>query len=136
MINLICGPKGVGKTKEIIKLANASTEKALGCIVFITDKDGYTYHINYNTRFVNANEFFISSSIELIAFIKGLVAGNRDIEHFYIDGVHRMCRVNIDELETYFDDLEKVSNDYGVNFTLAISASNEELPGFLKKRLE
>lgn len=133
MINIIYGAKGTGKTKQIIDRANIAVEEAKGNIVFLTDKKGYTHHINYSVRLVNMYEYELASDIDLIGFIKGLLAGNHDIEHVYIDGVHRICNKEIVELDGFFQQLDMITEKYSTDFTLAISMAEEEMPAFLDK---
>lgn len=136
MINIIYGAKGTGKTKQIIDRANSGIEEAKGNIVFLTDKKGYTYHINYNIRLLMMEEYEMSSDIDFTGFIKGLIAGNSDIEHFYIDGLHRICKKSIADLGDLFINLDNIVEKFGVDFTLAISLPEEELPSFLDKYLK
>ena len=133
MINIIYGAKGTGKTKQIIDRANDSVEEAKGNIVFLTDKLGYTYHINYSIRLIMVKEYDISDDYDFLGFIKGLIAGNSDIEHFYVDGLHRICNKPISELSRLFLKLEEVSEKQGVDFTMAISLAEEEMPEYLHK---
>jgi hypothetical protein len=133
MINIIYGAKGTGKTKQIIDRANDSVEEAKGNIVFLTDKIGYTYHINYSIRLIMVKEYDISDDYDFLGFIKGLIAGNSDIEHFYIDGLHRICNKPISELARLFLKLEEVGEKQGVDFTMAISLAEEEMPEYLQK---
>lgn len=133
MINIIYGAKGTGKTKQIIDRANSNVEEAKGNIVFLTDKKGYNYHINFAIRLLMMEEFKINSDYDFVGFIKGLIAGNRDIEHFYIDGIHRICKKSIAELKDLFINLDDITETFGVEFTLAISLPEKEMPEFLHK---
>ena len=56
MIGLIYGPKGSGKTKEILRRANDALEVSKGNIVYITDTAEYTRSIPTAIRYVNAAE--------------------------------------------------------------------------------
>lgn len=60
----------------------------------MTDTDRYMYSLRYQVRVVNAKQLKKGdnpvSEEALIGFIKGLLAGNHDIETLYIDGAHRM----------------------------------------------
>lgn len=133
MINIIYGAKGTGKTKQIIDKANLEVEVAKGNIVFLTDKKGYDYHVSYSIRLLMMEEFEITSNNDFVGFIKGLIAGDRDIEHIYIDGVHRICKKDIKDLKELFEQFELIGKKFGTNFTLAISLSEEDLPEFLNK---
>ena len=107
MIKLITGAKGTGKTKIIIDMANDNVETAKGDIVFLTDTDRYMYSLRYQIRVVNTDNFLKRgdapiSEESLIGFIKGILAGNHDIETLYIDGAHRMLGKTIHEMEDFF----------------------------------
>lgn len=133
MINVIIGAKGTGKTQRIIDKANECVDKAKGNVVFLTDKSGYTYHINHSIRLLMMEEYGLNSASEFLSFIKGLLAGNSDIEQFYIDGIHRICSCEIDEMEELFSAFDAMKN---VKFTVALSIDENKKPKFLSKYIK
>ena len=138
MIKLITGAKGTGKTKIIIDMANDNVETAKGDIVFLTDTDRYMYSLRYQVRVINtdilkrAGEKVLNER-ELIGFIKGILAGNHDIESFYIDGAHRMLGRKVTEMEDFFTDIYAVAKNTETRFVLTVSENEENFPEFLKK---
>ena len=138
MIKLITGAKGTGKTKIIIDMANDNVETAKGDIVFLTDTDRYMYSLRYQVRVINtdilkrAGEKVLNER-ELIGFIKGILAGNHDIESFYIDGAHRMLGRKVTEMEDFFTDIYAVAKNTETRFILTVSENEENFPEFLKK---
>ena len=138
MIKLITGEKGTGKTKIIIDMANDNVETAKGDIVFLTDTDRYMYSLRYQVRVINtdilkrAGEKVLNER-ELIGFIKGILAGNHDIESFYIDGAHRMLGRKVTEMEDFFTDIYAVAKNTETRFILTVSENEENFPEFLKK---
>ncbi len=140
MIKLITGAKGTGKTKIIIDMANDNVETAKGDIVFITDTDRYTYSIRYQVRLINANCIkrgdAPASEEALIGFIKGVLAGNHDIETLYIDGAHRILNKTIQEMEDFFDDIFNIAKETETQFVLTVSENEDNFPQFLKKYQE
>ncbi len=138
MIQLITGAKGSGKTKKIIDMANDNVDVAKGDIVFVTDTDRYMYSIRYQVRVINTavlkydNESNVREDA-LIGFIKGILAGNHDIESFYIDGAHRMLGRTVQEMEDFFTDIYKVAKETETTFYLTVSENEENFPDFLKK---
>ena len=60
MIKIICGPKGSGKTKQIIQLANSNAANAKGLSVFVTDTDRYVHDVIRDVRFVNVTEYHVT----------------------------------------------------------------------------
>lgn len=67
----------------------------------------------------------------LCAFIKGLLAGNYDITDIYIDGLAKFIKKDVSQLENAFTQLDGLSGDFSVTFTLTVSA--EEVPEFMRK---
>lgn len=136
MIKFISGAKGTGKTKVIIDMANDNVETAKGDIVFVTDTDRYMYSLRYQVRVVNAKQLKKGDEPiceeTLIGFIKGLLAGNHDIETLYIDGAHRMLNKSVHEMKDFFDDLRNIAQDTQTQFVLTVSEDEENFPDFLR----
>lgn len=138
MIKLITGAKGTGKTKIIIDMANDNVETAKGDIVFLTDTDRYMYSLRYQVRVINTDNFLKHgdapiSEEALTSFIKGILAGNHDIETLYIDGAHRMLGKTVNEMEDFFTDIYAIGKDTETKFVLTVSENEEQFPEFLKK---
>jgi hypothetical protein len=137
MIKLITGAKGTGKTKIIIDMANDNIETAKGDIVFVTDTDRYMYSLRYQIRTVNASVLKKGDSPvseeSLIGFIKGILAGNHDIETFYIDGAHRILEKPVAQMEDFYRDLYAIAKTTETAFVLTASENEENFPEFLKK---
>lgn len=137
MIKLITGAKGTGKTKIIIDMANDNVETVKGDIVFITDTDRYMYSLRYQIRVINTECLKKTKGAiderELIGFIKGILAGNHDIETLYIDGAHRMLNRTVSEMEDFFTDIYAVAKTTETRFVLTVSENEENFPDFLRK---
>lgn len=136
MIKFITGAKGTGKTKIIIDMANDNVETAKGDIVFVTDTDRYMYSLNYRVRMVNAKQLKKGDSPvseeALIGFLKGLLAGNHDIETLYIDGAHRMLGKTVFEMKDFFDDLREIAKNTDTKFVVTVSENEENFPDFIR----
>ncbi len=134
-MKIIYGPKGTGKTKTIIEMANASLETAKGHIIFVTDTSRYSKEIKYQIRFLDVTGFDIQRESGLRGFIKGLVAANGDNEIIFIDGISRITGKELSKLSGIFKAMEKLEADYGVEFVLTCSAKKEDLPKFVLKHV-
>ena len=100
--------------------------------MYITDNDK-SLEIGSTIRFINVNDYDIHCKGCLVGFLKGMIAANSDNTKFYIDGVGRILDKKPDEMEELFKKLEEISDRYGVDFTLTISAA--EVPKFMKRYL-
>ncbi len=127
MLKLVYGPKGTGKTKIILDDVNKAAEIAKGNVVFITDKRISSVSININVRCVYTEEYEINSVEGFNGFIKGLLAGNSDIEYLFIDGIARITKGTLDEVESLLASLS--GSDLNVEMT--ISSSKEDMPAYM-----
>jgi thymidine kinase len=131
MISLIYGGKGSGKTKRIIEAVNEACKTNNGYAVYITTRPKHSIQINSSIRFVDSNEYGLKNKDQAIGFLKGILASNSDITAMYIDGFSYMSGMEIEDMEDIFKELELVSKQHQVDFTLTIS--RDVLPEFLKK---
>ena len=127
MIRLFCGPKGTGKTKIILDEIDRSVDVAKGDIVFITDKkQDSTNRINFNVRVIYTEEFDIHGEKAFGGFIKGLMAGNSDIEYLFIDGLARIVGTDNDDIANFLNVIKRLEGEYGFNATITVSKLKEE----------
>lgn len=135
-MKIIYGPKGTGKTKQIIECANKSLDEAKGHVIFVTDTARYSYDLNNQIRYLDVSNFEITGEDGLRGFIKGLVAANGDNEYIFVDGIARITNKNLSELSNIFGAIEKLEKDFGVKFVLTCSAVKEDLPEFVLKYVD
>ena len=127
MIRLICGPKGTGKTKIILEEMNKSIEGAKGDLVFITDKKKEsTRGIDFNVRVLYCEEFGVEGATAFAGFVKGLLAGNSDIEYLFIDGLTRIIGDNNDDITAFLDAITLLEKEYGVKAVITVSKLKED----------
>ena len=135
-MKIFYGPKGTGKTKAIIDYANQSKNTAKGHVVYVTDSDKYGFELKLPIRFLNTSDFNVKSEDEFRGFIKGIVASNGDNEYVFIDGVARICGKTLSEINSIFDTMANLENEFGVKFVLTCSGTKEELPDFILKYVD
>ena len=135
-MKIIYGPKGTGKTKAILDCANKTLEQAKGHVIFVTDTTRYTYDLSNQIRYLDVSGFDIQGEDGFRGFLKGLVAANGDNEYIYIDGIARITKKALADLESIFVAMDKLEKDYGVKFVLTCSAAKEDLPDFVLKYVD
>ena len=109
-MKIIYGPKGTGKTKQIIDLANGVLEQAKGHAVFITDTTRYTYDLKFQIKFLDVKAFGVKGEEAFTGFVKGIVAASGDNEYIFIDGIARICDKPLAEITGIFSEIEKLEN--------------------------
>lgn len=137
MIKLIAGPKGSGKTKRMIDMANEAAAVSEGSVVFLTDTERYMMEISSRARKINMSKFKGedgSLSIEqLLGFVQGILAGNNDIDTLLVDGAHRLCKKAVAEMEDFYKGMIAVAEDKPeVVIIMTVSEERKKLPPVLQ----
>ncbi|MDO4518455.1 MAG: ATP-binding protein [Bacillota bacterium] len=130
MVKLLIGHKGSGKTNQMIQLANDNIKTSDGSIVFINKNQRLMYELSYKIRVICMEDFEgITNIDEYIGFIYGIISSDHDIDVIYIDSIMKHADVSLGDLPEFIDRLKAISNMYGLNFTVSISAEKEEMIG-------
>ncbi|ETK00289.1 hypothetical protein HMPREF0378_1529 [Eubacterium nodatum ATCC 33099] len=130
MVKLLIGHKGTGKTKQMINLANDQIEDSKGSIIFINKNSRLMYDLKYRIRVICMEDFeHITNSDEYIGFIYGIISSDHDIETIYIDSILKHADFSLGDLPEFLDRLSAISNNYGMNFVVSLSAEKEEMIG-------
>ena len=130
MVRLVVGTKGTGKTKKMIEMANHRAEESKGNIVFINKDHRLMYDLNHNIRVITMDDYEgITNSDEYIGFIYGMISSDHDIDTMFIDGILRHADVSLGNLPIFIERLKIISNDFGIHFTVSLSAEKEEMIG-------
>ena len=130
MVHLITGPKGSGKTQQMIELANEKVKTAEGNVVLIKKSHRDTLSVDFKIRAICMADYQdITTLEELVGFLYGMVAGNHDIDTIFIDGVLKQADITLDNLSDFMQQLAKISKDNNIKFYISVSAEKEKIPG-------
>lgn len=129
MVYLITGPRGSGKTQQIIELANEKVKTSSGNVVLIKKSHRDTSSVNFNIRAICMADYSdITTLEELVGFLYGMVAGNHDIETIFIDGVLKQVDISVDNLPVFLQKINKISKDNNIEFYISVSLEKEKIP--------
>ena len=128
MVNLLTGPKGSGKTQQMIELANEKVKTSNGNVVLIKKSHRDTLSLSFDVRAICMADYNdITTLEEFVGFIYGMVAGNHDIETVFIDGVLKQANININSLPDFLDKLNNISKENNIEFVISVSVDKAEL---------
>ncbi len=131
-IHLIYGPKGCGKTKKLVQIANDSVKTAKGVLIYV-DKDNSRLHdLAHAIKLVDTSEYGVSTEDNFVAFVKGMLAVNYDIEKIFFDGIIKIVNKSVEQLSYLFEQLASLSQSTNVEFVFTFSYDKKELPSFMK----
>ena len=129
MVNLITGPKGSGKTQQIIELANEKVKTSNGNVVLIKKSHRDTYSVDFNVRAICMDDYKdIETLEEFVGFLYGMVAGNHDIDTIFIDGALKQADITLNSLPDFLQKLDKIATTNNIEFFVSVSASKEDNP--------
>lgn len=133
MIRILIGPKGTGKTKTFIEMANQALETEKGNVVCISKGSRHTFDISSNIRLVNTDDFNITSIEAFYGLVSGMIAQNYDITHIFIDSITKITNATVEDFARVIPEMEAISEKFNVDFTVAISAEKEGAPAEVLK---
>ena len=134
MIKILIGKKGSGKTKTLIDGINAAAENAQGNVVFISsDTKRHMFDIKHAVRMVDTDAFNLSTYDEFYGFLCGLISNNFDMTNIYIDSVTKIVSEDVAGMEKFLVEVEKLGEQYNIEFMFTISMDAEAAPDYIKK---
>ena len=130
MVYLVTGPRGSGKTQQMIDLANEKVKTSNGNVVFIKKSHKDTYTVDFNIRVIRMADYPDGLTLEeFVGFLYGMAAGNHDIEAVFIDSVLKQANITLESLAAFLHKLNKISTENNIDFYLSISADKKDIPG-------
>ena len=128
MVNLLTGPKGSGKTQQMIERANTAVRNCDGHVFFIKKSHRDTYSLSFNIRAICMDDYEVITNIdEYLGFIYGMTSADHDIQAIFIDGILKHANITLENIPTFIEKLKKVSKDNNIDFYVSVSATNEQL---------
>ena len=107
MVNIMMGPEGSGKTKQLIGALNQAVQRESGSYPFLR------------------------------GFISGLHAGNFDITHIFMDNLYKLAQSSDPkETENFLDWCSVFSAENSVAFTLTIAGEAAEAPEYIARYMD
>ena len=136
MIEIICGVKGKGKTKELLGKVNAAIQTANGNVVYLDKSQKHMYELNNKVRLINVMDYPVSNCDEFVGFICGIISQDNDLEEMYLNSFLTIADVNTeDEIAKAIEKLDVIGEKYNVKFVLSVSKDEADLPECAKSKV-
>ena len=136
MIEIICGEKGKGKTKELLGKVNAAVQTANGNVVYLDKSQKHMFELNNKVRLINVMDYPVTNCDEFLGFICGIISQDNDLEEMYLDSFLTVSGVSTEEeITKAIEKLDVISEKYNVRFILSVSKNEEDLPACAKAKV-
>ncbi|MCR4989909.1 MAG: twitching motility protein PilT [Lachnospiraceae bacterium] len=120
MVQLIIGEKGKGKTKVLLDKVNEEVLNANGNYVYLDKSSKHMYELNNKVRLIDVSNFYIENPDQFVGFISGIISQDHDLEKMYFDNFLSISNCG-DDFEDLLAKIEKISNNYKVDFVISMS---------------
>lgn len=136
MIEIICGEKGKGKTKELLNKVSNSIATAAGNVVYLDKSQKHMYELNNKVRLINVVDYPITNCDEFLGFICGIISQDHDLEEMYLDSFLTIASIDSDtDIVKAIEKLDVISEKYKVRFILSVSKNKVDLPECAKAKV-
>ena len=135
MVQLIVGNKGKGKTKHLLEKVNLQVKETKGNIVYLDKSTKHMYELNNKVRLIDVSQYMITNHDEFVGFICGIVSQDHDLEQMFLDSFLKIACLENEDITPVIEKLEKISQNYGIDFVLSVSMDESELPEALKSKI-
>ena len=136
MIEIICGVKGKGKTKELLERVNASVQAASGNVVYLDKSQKHMFELNNKVRLINVMDYPVTNCDEFLGFISGIISQDNDLEEMYLDSFLTVAALETEsEITKAIEKLDVISEKYKVRFILSVSKDEADLPACAKAKI-
>lgn len=135
MIKILMGQKGTGKTKVFIDWVNEAVSKESGNVVCINKDNRLMYSLNNSVRLIDTQQFDMKDFNTFYGFLCGIIAQNFDITHIFVDSVLKIVPATVEDVSAFLKNLEILSEQFNLSFTLTISEDVNKATDDIKKYL-
>ena len=135
MVELIVGKKGKGKTKVLLDRVNNAVKEANGSIVYLDKSTKHMYELNTKVSLIDVSSYPLKNADEFVGFICGIISQDHDLEQIYLDSFLKVSKLEDADVTDTLEQLNKISEKYGISVVVSISLDKEELPEALQDKI-
>ncbi|MCI5585331.1 MAG: twitching motility protein PilT [Lachnospiraceae bacterium] len=135
MVQLIVGQKGKGKTKYLLDKVNSEVKNVSGNIVYLDKSTKHMFELNNKVRLIDVSDFSFVNSDEFIGFVCGIISQDHDLQQMYFDSFLKIAKLEGCNISAVVGKLDKLSEQFGVDFVLSVSCDEKELDDSIKSKV-
>src|SRR5699024_371851 len=114
--------------KTLIAMTNEAVAASSGTVVCLEKGLKITYDISHKARLVDTDDYGVEGFDALYGFLAGLMAGNYDITHIFVDATLKIGGRDYEAFAALVDRLVKLTGAHQVEMTFTVYCDPSELP--------
>lgn len=135
MVRMITGKNGKGKSKVLLEKVNEEIKTVLGNVVYIDTTTKHMYELNNKIRLINASEYLLDTTDKFLGFLSGIISQDHDLQQMYFDNFLKLSNTSVSALDAVVNELEKLSEKFGIDFYISVSTSDGDIPASLSDKV-
>ncbi len=132
MVQLIVGKKGKGKTKCLLDKVNTEVKDVLGNVVYLDKSTQHMFELNNKIRLICVPDYSVDNSDQFLGFVSGILSQDHDLQQMYFDSFLDIAHLRDADISGAVEKLQKLSEQFKVDFVLSVSMDEAELPEIAK----
>lgn len=132
MVQLIVGKKGKGKTKCLLDKVNTEVKNVLGNVVYLDKSTQHMFELNNKIRLICVPDYSVDNSDQFLGFVSGILSQDHDLQQMYFDSFLDIAHLRDADISGAVEKLQKLSEQFKVDFVLSVSMDEAELPEIAK----
>ncbi len=132
MVQLIVGKKGKGKTKCLLDKVNTEVKDVLGNVVYLDKSTQHMFELNNKIRLICVPDYSVDNSDQFLGFVSGILSQDHDLQQMYFDSFLDIAHLRDADITGAVEKLQKLSEQFKVDFVLSVSMDEAELPEIAK----
>ncbi|HCC00594.1 MAG TPA: hypothetical protein DEP42_05195 [Ruminococcaceae bacterium] len=133
MLQLISGGKGTGKTKRIVEMAQESSAKTDGKVVFIEKGAHLTFDLPHEVRLFNTDDYEICGPGSFYGFLAGIAASDYDVKHIYVDSVVKIVGTDEAAITTFIQKVDRLAKRKEIEIVMALSHDAKDFSALINQ---
>ena len=93
------------------------------------------FELNNKVRLIDVSDFSFVNSDEFIGFVCGIISQDHDLQQMYFDSFLKIAKLEGCNISAVVGKLDKLSEQFGVDFVLSVSCDEKELDDSIKSKV-
>ncbi|MEE0300433.1 MAG: twitching motility protein PilT, partial [Blautia sp.] len=119
----------------LLDRVNNAVKEANGSIVYLDKSTKHMYELNNKVRLIDVSSYPLKNADEFVGFICGIISQDHDLEQIYLDSFLKVSKLEDADVTDTLEQLNKISEKYGISVVVSISLDKEELPEALQDKI-